>query len=249
VFDYWLAADARGPVTLTVIDGMGQLVRRFRSDDPAESLKTDVYFQKVWLRPPSSLARTAGMHRFVWDLRYPRPAARSFRRSIAAVLTDGTPAQPLGPFVLPGRYTVTLEVDGKRQSQPLEVLLDPRVSVSPEGLAEQLALSQAIDSTLVRTWAAHDEVLRADRELGGSLTPALKDSLAVLSTKGKTSLTWVAGSLVDIAIGVQAADTAPAQGLRDAFAECDAFVDALLTRWHRLEPLLREGSAARPNQP
>ena len=74
-------------------------------------------------------------------------------------------------------------------------------------------------------------------------------SLAVLSTKGKTSLTGVAGSLVDIAIGVQAADTAPAQGLRDAFAECDAFVDALITRWHRLEPLLQEAPAARPNRP
>ncbi len=206
VFDYWLAAEARGPVTLTVIDETGQLVRRFRSDDPAESLKTDVYFEKVWLRPPSSLTRTAGMHRFVWDLRYPRPAARSFRLSIAAVLRDGTPAQPLGPFVLPGRYTVTLEVDGKRQSQPLEVRLNPRVSVSPEGLA-------------------------------------------VPSTKGNTSLTGVIGSLVDIAIGVQAADTAPAQGLRDAFAECDAFVDALITRWHRLEPLLRESSAVRPNRP
>ena len=249
VFDYWLAADARGPVTLTVTDGRGQLVRRFRSDDPPESLKTDVYFEKVWLRRPSVLARTAGMHRFVWDLRYPRPAARSFRLSIAAVLTDGTPAQPLGPFVLPGPYSVTLEVDGKRHSQPLEVRLDPRVSVSPEGLAEQLALSQAIDSTLVRAWATHDEVLRADRELAGSLTPALKDSLAVLSTKGNTSLNGAAGSLVDIAIGVQAADTAPAQGLRDAFAACDALVDALITRWHQLEPLLREATVARPNRP
>ena len=71
----------------------------------------------------------------------------------------------------------------------------------------------------------------------------------MLSTKGNTSLTGVAGSLIDIAIGVQAADTAPAQGLRDAFAECDAFVGALITRWHRLEPLLREASAARPNRP
>jgi hypothetical protein len=59
----------------------------------------------------------------------------------------------------------------------------------------------------------------------------------------------VAGSLIDIAIGVQAADTAPAQGLREAFAECDALVDALITRWRRLEPLLREASAARPNRP
>jgi photosystem II stability/assembly factor-like uncharacterized protein len=249
VFDYWIASRPTGVVSLTITDANGALVRTFRSDDPPESLRTDVYFDKAWLRPPVRLASGAGMHRFVWDLRYPRPAARSFRNSIAAVLAAGTPAQPLGPFVLPGRYTVTLTVGGVSKSHPLDVRLDPRISVPAAGLAEQLRLSQAIDSTLVRAWAAHDAIDRAQKESADALSPALKDSLASLGTRGGTSLTGAVAALTDIAIGVQSADTAPPQGLRDGYRACAALVDGLIERWHRLEPMLREASAARPNRP
>jgi hypothetical protein len=248
VFDYWLATTARG-VSLTITDAQGELVRKFASDDPPESLQTDVYFDRAWLRPPRTLATTAGMHRFVWDLRYPRPAARAFRNSIAAVLGAGTPAQPLGPFVLPGRYTVTLAVDGIERSRPLNVKLDPRISVTAEALAQQLALSHAIDSTLVRAWTAHDAVERAGKEGAKTLAPALRDSLVSLGTRGGTSLAGAADALTDIAIGVQSADTAPPQGLREGYRACAVLVDGLIERWRRLEPMLREASAAQPNRP
>jgi hypothetical protein len=189
------------------------------------------------------------MHRFVWDLRYPRPAARSFRNSIAAVLASGTPAQPFGPFVLPGDYKVTLSVDGAEKSRSLKVGLDPRVSVPADGLVEQLQLSHAIDSTLVRAWVAHDEIEQARKERGDALAPALRDSLATLGTLGGTSLSGAANALTDIAIGVQSADTAPPQGLKEGYRACAALVDGLIERWRRLEPQLREASAARPNRP
>jgi photosystem II stability/assembly factor-like uncharacterized protein len=249
VFDYWLAVPARGAVSLRITDGDGAVVRSFRSDDPPESLRTDVYFDKAWLQPPQRLETAAGMHRFVWDLRYPRPAARSFRNSIAAVLASGTPAQPFGPFVLPGDYKVTLSVDGAEKSRSLKVGLDPRVSVPADGLVEQLQLSHAIDSTLVRAWVAHDEIEQARKERGGALAPALRDSLATLGTLGGTSLSGAANALTDIAIGVQSADTAPPQGLKEGYRACAALVDGLIERWRRLEPQLREASAARPNRP
>jgi hypothetical protein len=249
VLDYWLATPARGAVTLTITDASGDVVRRFRSDDPPESLRTDVYFDPAWLRPGDRVEAGAGMHRFVWDLRYPRPAARSFRNSIAAVLGGGTPAQPFGPFVLPGRYTVTLAANGVSRSQPLDVRLDPRISVPEAGLIEQLRLSHAIDSTLVRTWTAHDAIEQARKEAGEGLAPALRDSLAVLATRGGTSLSGAADALTDIAIGVQSADNSPPQGLREGYRACAALVDGLIERWHQLEPRLREASAARPNRP
>ena len=249
VFDYWLASAAKGPVSLTITDANGALVRRFSTDDPPESLQTDVYFDKAWLKPPARLESSAGMHRFVWDLHYARPAARSFRNSIAAVLGAGTPAQPFGPFVLPGRYTVALAADGRESRRTLEVRLDPRIDVPAEGLAEQLELSKAIDATLVRAWSAHDDIERARKEAGDALAPAMRDSLASLGTRGATSLAGAAGSLTDIAIGVQSADTAPPQGLREGYRACAALVDGLIERWQRLEPALREASAARPNRP
>src|SRR5262249_46177093 len=148
VLDYWLASSSPGPVSLSITDANGALVREFRSDDPPESLKTDVYFEKVWLQPPRTLPGGAGMHRFVWDLRYPHPAPRTFRNSIAAVFGGGTPAQPLGPFVLPGEYTVTLRAGGTVRSRRLDVRLDPRVDTGRDALVAQLRLSQAIDSSL-----------------------------------------------------------------------------------------------------
>jgi photosystem II stability/assembly factor-like uncharacterized protein len=38
-------------------DGAGRVVRRFRSDDPPESLKVDVYYEQGWLQPARSLGR------------------------------------------------------------------------------------------------------------------------------------------------------------------------------------------------
>ena len=109
-------------------------------------------------------------------------------------------------------------------------------------------LSQAIDSALVRAWSAHDAIQRAEKD-AGALTPALRDSLATLATRGNTSLAGAASALTDIAIGVQSADTRPPQGLREGYRACAELVDGLIERWQRLEPMLREAAAAHPNRP
>ena len=234
VIDYRLVPPSRGPVSLTITDSAGQVVRRFRSDDRPESLGAEPYFEKKWVGPSLLPGAEPGMHRFVWDLRYPRPAARSFQHSIAAVLTEGTPVLPLGPFVLPGRYTVTLSAGGSEQSRPLEVRLDPRVEVSAAALAEQLHLSRAIDSALVRTWSAHDAIARVMRERGDALAPAIADSLVQISRHGDASLTGVAGVLTGLARAVQSADTGPSQGQRDVFTACEERLAGLLERWRRI---------------
>jgi len=118
-----------------------------------------------------------------------------------------------------------------------------------EALVEQLRLSQAIDSSLVRAWSAHDEIQRVQQEREALLSPALKDSCATLATRGSTSLSGVADALSDVAVGVQAADCAPAQGLREAYRACDALVDKLIGRWRKLEPALRAAAGAPPNRP
>src|SRR2546428_4607485 len=67
------------------------------------------------------------MHRFVWDLRGPPPAATQHGYPIAAVYRD-TPREPRGPIVIPGRYTVRLTVDGRIHAETLSVRMDPRVT-------------------------------------------------------------------------------------------------------------------------
>ena len=87
------------------------------------------------------------MHRFVWDLRFPPPRTKQHEYPISAIPGD-TPKEPLGPFVLPGTYTVRLTVDGKTLTRPLTVKLDPRVRMSPADLASQLALSRRLIAAL-----------------------------------------------------------------------------------------------------
>jgi len=243
VLDYWLGAGTRGPVVLTIADAQGRTLRRFRSDERPESLGVAPYFQDAWLGGARALSSRAGMHRFVWDLRMPRPAARSFHHSIAGILERGTPLEPRGAFVLPGRYTVTLEANGRRVSRALDVRLDPRLDVSSADLRAQWELSQAIDSTLRSAWRTYDEVRAARERLASPSSAGLRDSLETLTSGSPTGLAGAAGALTGLFSGVQSSDVAPSGGQRAAFAACRSLVESLAGRWRALQSAIPESRA------
>ncbi|TLY60484.1 MAG: hypothetical protein E6K52_10280, partial [Gammaproteobacteria bacterium] len=118
LIDYWLGSEAHGPVTLEIRDSAGALVRRFSSDDKPEALEAERYFEEAWLRPAPGVSATPGMHRFVWNLRYPRPRAIEFEYDIAAVFEEDTPLKVQGSFVLPGSYSVVLTAAGRTLRAP-----------------------------------------------------------------------------------------------------------------------------------
>src|SRR5258708_27054517 len=93
------------------------------------------------------------MNRFVWDLRYPPPDALRHEYPISAIPHD-TPAEPLGPFALPGQYQVRLTAGGTTLTQPLNVKMDPRGSTPAEGLALELKLAGGIVEAMRRGGAA-----------------------------------------------------------------------------------------------
>jgi photosystem II stability/assembly factor-like uncharacterized protein len=139
VIEYFLPRAARGNVVLEVLDAHGGLVRRYTSADPPEPSAEDLARQLIppyWVAEPRSLAQGAGMHRWVWDLRYPAPFATSHGYPIAAV-PHATPREPFGPVAVPGMYTVRLNVDGRRLEAPLELRADPRVHLAPGALEDQ----------------------------------------------------------------------------------------------------------------
>jgi photosystem II stability/assembly factor-like uncharacterized protein len=230
VIDYWLASPSDGPVTLTVRDAAGHVIRHFSSANTAEHLPAERYFQKGWLGAGPRLSTAAGMHRFVWDLRYPHPAALSYSYSIAGVWKEGTPVDPRGPLALPGRYRVTLTVNGKSMTQSLDVKLDPRVHVGDAALREQLAFALAVDSTLDRVTASHESIVKALKE--GTAGPA--DSLTVIADTGTPSLASVDGVLASLATAVVAADAPPTQGERGVLAAYRNEYEALLARHARI---------------
>jgi photosystem II stability/assembly factor-like uncharacterized protein len=149
ILDYVLASKPAAPVTLEILDDTGALVRRFSSDDPPEPLVEPLVVAAYWARPPRVLPATPGMHRFVWDLRYPPPRATQHEYPISAIRGD-TPREPRGPFVLPGTYVVKLSVDGKAVTRNLTVKLDPRVRMSSTDLARQLALLRRLAAAIER---------------------------------------------------------------------------------------------------
>ncbi|MGE0042737.1 MAG: WD40/YVTN/BNR-like repeat-containing protein, partial [Vicinamibacterales bacterium] len=153
VLHYWLRDDASGPVTLEILDGAGAVVRRYASDDPVTPPVEGRNTPDYWLRPFQPLPASAGMHRFVWDVRHEPPAVAGFTYPIAAIYRN-TPQAPAGSWVLPGPYTVRLTVDGEVLTAPLTVRMDPRVTTSAADLARQHATSRAIDGALRRVGAA-----------------------------------------------------------------------------------------------
>ena len=142
ILDYLLPRDARN-VTLEIVAGDGEVIRRYSSADQPERIDpTTLPYPTYWIRPHQPLGTKAGHHRFVWDLRYAPPRGTRRTHAIAAV-HQKTPSGPMAPFVHPGSYTVQLTVDGAAQRRTLDVRLDPRVKIAPEDLRRQADASLA----------------------------------------------------------------------------------------------------------
>ena len=231
IIDYWLKDSIRGDIILTIKDSVGNIVRRFSGNEKVKKLPADRYFEKDWTGQPEQLDRSAGMHRFVWNLRYPRPAALQYRYSIAAVWKEGTPLQPEGPLVLPGRYTVSLQVNGKKYIRPLIIKQDPRVHVSRNDLLKQLVLSRRTDSLLNHAVAVYKQIQQDLKQDKGS---PLADSLSDLLFTGRPNLHSAIGALSGLAISVGAADAAPVQGQKEVFSYYKKQVDGLIARWQSM---------------
>jgi photosystem II stability/assembly factor-like uncharacterized protein len=132
LIDYHLKANARGPVTLEILDPSGETIRRYSSEDKITPVNPDTLDIPVSWRPtPQPLSATAGMHRWVWDLRPTPPPPPTERQG-------GGPSGPRSsPLVLPGLYKVRLTVGGKVFTQPLRVEKDPRGARASEGSEEE----------------------------------------------------------------------------------------------------------------
>ena len=184
MLDYTVKAN--GPVTLEISDEAGGLVRRFASTDKPEPVDPkELPVPTYWIRLPQIPLAEPGMHRFVWDLRYPPPDSLEHEYPISAIYHD-TPRYPLGPAVLPGHYNAKLTVAGKSYTQPLTIRMDPRVKTPPDGLRQQFATEIRIVEAMRQDHAAVEEVrsLRAQlKRLEGNRKKPLSDSILALDSK------------------------------------------------------------------
>ena len=240
VIDYYLAAAAAGSVTLEILDRDGRLLRRFSSDERAEPPKEPPQFTSAWLPRAEPPTRHAGLNRFVWDLRYPRPPVDRYGYSIAAVVGQGTVEEPQGPLVLPGEYRVRLTVGSESDTQPLRVEMDPRVHVPAGALADQLRLALEIWNAL----ADEDALRGAVRQLGDDLRTLERRSLddatrgAIVSLEQRADSLGRAlsgGDLADLETVVGSADREPTQQSRDVFDELSGRLGQARRRWEQIQ--------------
>ncbi len=74
ILDYSLKTASPSPVVLEILDARGELVRRYASDDKVEAPDLQrIQVTPDWVDVAEAPSAAAGMHRFVWDLRYAAP--------------------------------------------------------------------------------------------------------------------------------------------------------------------------------
>ncbi len=252
VLDYYLAAPAKGPVTLKILDSHGKPVRSYSSEDKPEHLNADRYFAAEWVKPSPPLATSAGEHRLVWDLHYTRPRARAYDYSIAAVYGDDAVATPQGPLALPGRYEIVLSVDGKEYRQSLNLKMDPRVHVARHDLEAQFAMARSIEPLLEKDYVAYAELKAVRKQLadareqlhgkaGADATVAMLDAFDKRAVKleqggdGQHGLKDLGSLLGSLLTAVDAADRAPTGGQRAGLKAFSGELDAGVTAWDAMK--------------
>ncbi len=229
IINYYLAADANSVVTLDILDAGGKLVRQYRSDEKPYNVP-DVNLPSYWIRPQQILSGKAGAHRFLWDMHYtPLPVPPSY--PIAATYQQTAP-EPTSPWVLPGTYTVRLTVNGTVTTQPLTVVMDPRVKVNQTVLKQQHDLSVAAYEGRKQVISILDDMKNVQPRLTAD---AQKKSLDAL----KTSLTTLNRAFSSIFGTLQDADMPPTTQTVLTATETQATFKKALAQWALLKKDIR----------
>jgi photosystem II stability/assembly factor-like uncharacterized protein len=247
--DYVLDASSAGPVTLTVSDAHGALVRTFSSDDrtPAPDL-TKIEIAPEWIVAPAPLSTGVGAHRFVWDLHYAQPPA--------LVPEHPTEEEENAVWAPPGRYEIELKVGGRSYRQSLTLDPDPRVKLPASAYGEQFTLSRDIERVRVEiatalkdAQAIHRAIADRTGKASGAAAAALADADRQLMAISDISppkispdslgaaprtisgLRYLSGAFHALARAVDRADAAPSRDAREGYTRNRALVDRALADW------------------
>jgi len=252
IFNYYLKFSLSGPVTLEIVNGSGETVRRYSSADPVPPPDPELVIPAYWLRPPERLWNAAGFRRFVWDLHYAPVAGIKPDYPIAAVPHNTAP-QPTSPWIMPGKYTVVLTVDGQKYTQPLMVEMDPRVKTSVADLQTQFEASSQVYADLLALQPVVDKAAAARAQLKAVREKASGAEAAKLDQVGKKlesvaggerrrrrgphteSLVGTRDSLLQLLTMLQEVDLAPTTQAAQAVPKLHQATAALIQQWNQFE--------------
>jgi len=247
--DYTLKVADKQPITLDIFDADGALVRHYSSADqpPApDPKKSDIALE--WVQHPTTLSTTAGMHRFLWSLRY---------RGLPT--GEGADAYNDGVWVPPGTYKVVLNAAGQKLEQPLTVRADPRVDLPASAYAQQFALAKRVEEQRERVANASREVKAALESLGktrssashlagdvdgttarvqvlsGAHAAANPHNAWAFPANDTNSLLFLSAELDNLLLAVDGSDAAPSPDAQHGFDAVLPLVDGTLANWEQLK--------------
>jgi photosystem II stability/assembly factor-like uncharacterized protein len=185
---YWLDEGFSGPVSLAFHDEAGNLIARFRSDDP---------------NVPAAKRPTArpGLNRFVWDLKYPGPETLDLSLAPPRNTPLAEPAEPpSGPTVVPGQYRVEMSVGSQIMTAELSVVKDPRLSTAPEDYRRQFELLRELTASLGKLNATVNNIRRLKHRLAvlAAGPDGAADDLTARAVAAAEQLAAVEAVLVDV---------------------------------------------------
>jgi photosystem II stability/assembly factor-like uncharacterized protein len=243
IFYYYLKSPAQGEVKLEVLDTKGQVVRVYSSKDKLFEPPTPPAFPMYWFKPENLLSPAAGMHRFLWDVRYSAPPVAQPGYSMFTVAGRDVPREPSGPQALPGSYQVRLTVDGKTYTQPFKLTMDPRVKTMPQDLEKQFSLELKLVQAVRQANQAVDDIHAAAQ--AGKISADEEKKLAgarrrrgEAEPEGGTqqpAFAQVIGNLAQLIVTIDSADVAPTTQATQAAEKTLIQAQALLQQWEALK--------------
>jgi hypothetical protein len=202
-------------------------------------------------KPEKQIKVEDGLNRFEWDLHY--DDAHRVPGYYLWEYGDGA----RGPVAVPEKYQVRLTVNGKSETAPFEVKIDPRVTVSQADLEKQFKLEMDLREELTRVYDAVNEIQDVceqldglKRRVGPDSSKALLDGVSALDvrlvavrdplidlkiTASEDSLAFapgIDGKLAFLSMAVSgAADAAPTAAEYQQFDKLKKQADELLAHW------------------
>ena len=250
---YFLKEKPKGETSIEILDSTGSVIRKY-SSNKTEELEEPLTPEDK--KPEKQIKAEAGLNRFVWDLRY--TGSGRVPDYYLWEYKDGS----RGPLALPGKYEVRLTVDGKSQTAPFEVAMDPRVNVSQADLQKQFDLLIQVRDELSRVYDTVNQIqdvraqvdgLRKRLPDNGSVKPmltaaaeldknllSLRDDLVQMNIKSnEDSLAYpqrvdskLAGLAMAVGVGT---DSAPTEAESLVFDKLKKRADISIAHWTEIQ--------------
>ena len=257
ILNYVLPTNSSGDIQLEIYDADEKVVRSFSSVSAPKEPEETPFVAEYWIAHPEPPSKAAGMHRFVWNLRYADPRAMHpqspYNYPIAAIV-GSTPLPPQGALVLPGKYEVRLKAGSQVSGQPLEVKMDPRVAATRNELQSSLDLQLKISALLEKNFdtyqqskelrarladlmkrAKEDPVAVAASSLDGKVAALQGEATPILEAPKTTSFMAVNDTLTALMALVDGADSAPSEESFAAYRRICKGENEVLAPWQDLK--------------